>query len=366
MSVVAVTGFPTQFLALRIVRALLERGEDSLRLIVQEKSEEEARAKLAAMRGGERATILVGDSASIDLGLSGAEFVALAAEVEVIHHCAAATYLGVDRVTAERTNIGSAREALELASAAPRLRRLVVWSTALVAGRSRGRVMEDALSEGPFRNVVESTRMRAERMVREAMGALPVTILRPGILVGDSRTGEIDRLDGPYLLVQLMLAAPTDLPIPLPGRGDVMLNVVPVDYVVQAGLSICASAASVGRTFHLVDSAPVTAKRAFELVAEATGRPRPRGSIPSQLPAQFAAALMKTPGLERYANVPRTFLEQLGTDVTFDDRNTRELLAGSGIACPAFEDHVGVMVEHVMARQAERRTRIEVEADDLP
>ncbi len=141
---------------------------------------------------------------------------------------------------------------------------------------------------------------------------------------------------------------------------------VPVDYVVQAGLSICANPASVGRTFHLVDSAPVTAKRAFELVAEATGRPRPRGSLPSQLPAQFAAALMRTPGLERYANVPRTFLEQLGTDVTFDDRNTRELLAGSGISCPPFEDHVGVMVDHVMAGQAERRTRIEVEADDVP
>src|SRR6185503_4565801 len=128
----------------------------------------------------------------------------------------------------------------------------------------------------------------------------------------------------------LMLSSPVDLRVPLPGRGDVPLNLVPIDYVVDAGHAIASDPRSIGRTFHLVDEQPATARRVFELIAEATGRPGPVGSLPSQL----ATAVLRTPGLERFSHIPRTFLEQLASEVTYDARNARELLEPAGIRCP--------------------------------
>jgi hypothetical protein len=151
--------------------------------------------------------------------------------------------------------------------------------------------------------------------------------------------------------VLLMLSTPVDLRVPLPGRGEIPLNLVPIDYVVDAGCAISCDPRSVGRTFHLVDPRPATARSVFERIARTLGRPSPRGSLPTQL----ASAVLRTPGLEKIAHVPRAFLEQLAVEVAYDDRNTRELLSGSGIRCPAFEQYVDVMVEYVRAQQVKAK-----------
>ncbi len=362
--VTLVTGFPTSFLAVRMVRKILdEEPRTELRCLVQEKFVERASELLAQLEPAQRARVrtLEGDVASMDLGLSGGEFLALAREVDVVHHCAAATYLGVERDVAERLNVEGVREVLELGREAAHLERLVHWSSALVSGKRRGTVREDELERGPFRNVVEETRARGERLMRDAMASLPITILRPSILVGDSRTGEIDRFEGPYLLVMLMLSAPVDLRVPLPGSGDVPLNLVPIDYVVDAGSAIARDPRAIGRAFHLVDPRPSSAREVFQLIAHAAGRPSPRGSVPTNL----ATALLRTPGLERFANVPRTFLEQLATEVNYDDRGAREILGETGPTCPRFETYVDVMVEFVRRQQSERRAQRDVRDVEL-
>lgn len=355
--VTVLTGFPNTFLAVKLLPELLASEPDGrVVCVVQPSQRERAEERLGALPADRRIRVelLEGEASHMDLGLSGAEFSRLASEVDVIHNCEAVTYLGVDRRAIERTNVDGTREALELAEAAEHLHRLVHWSTALVSGARRGHVHEQELdgSEG-FRNVVEETRFRAEKIVRRAADHLPTTILRPSIIVGDSKTGEIDRFDGPYLLVLLMLNAPVDLRIPLPGHGEVPLNLVPVDYVVDAGVRIVSDPRSVGQTFHIVDPSPLSARRVFELFAQAAGRPVPRGSVP----AQVAAAILRAPGLERFAHVPRAFLEQLATEVVWDDRNTRELLAGTGIECPRFESYVGTLVQYVRDQQAARRAQ---------
>jgi thioester reductase-like protein len=353
--VVLVTGFPTSFLAARVVAELLrEDRQISVRLVVQERAMERAKSAIAEMDAADRRRIqiLEGDAAAMDLGLSGSEFVALAREVHVIHHCAAVTYLGVEPDVARRLNVDGTREVIELAENAEHLERLVHWSTALVSGARRGYVLEDDLAApAGFRNVIEETRFAAEVIVRRAAKEIPTTILRPSIIVGDSLTGAIDRLEGPYLLVLLMLNAPLDLRMPLPGRGDVPLNLVPIDYVVDAGCAIARDRRSLGRTFHLVDPSPLTARRVFERIAECAGRPMPRGF----LPANLATALLRTPGLERFAHVPRAFLEQLATEVVYDDRNAREILDELDTRCPSFDGYVETMVEFVRRQQATRR-----------
>lgn len=342
-----VTGYPTSFLATRVVERLLGDQRD-VWCVVQTKSiphAESLRNELPTEQR-KRLRFLEGDSAALDLGLSGAEFTMLAHDVEEIHHCAAVSYLGAPRKVAEATNVGGAREIVELAEAARDLDRLVSWSTAMVSGARRGTVLEDELCDGPFHNPIDETRMRAEKIVREITDHVPTTVLRPAITVGDSKTGAVDRLEGPYLLVLLMLNAPQEMSVPMPGRGDSPLNIVPIDYVVDAGFAILGDPTSVGHGFHIVDPNPKTAREVFEQIAREVGRPVPRGFVPTQV----ATRMLRAPGLERFS-VPRTFLEQMSTEVLWNDRRARAILDATALRCPSFDEYVGPMVDFVRVAQ---------------
>jgi thioester reductase-like protein len=368
--VVLLTGYPS-FVARAMLGELVggfaspSPGDKTfVHAVVQPKFAAEARALLDEMPVDQRSRVnlLEGDAAALDLGLSGVEFHALVREVDRIHHCAHVTYLGVDRAAAEHVNIGGAREILEIASACADLKSLVFHSTAHVSGDRTGVVLEDDLKKGQsFRNVVEETRARAEKMVRAAMTKLPIVVVRPSMLIGDSRSGEVDRFDGPYLLIVLIVTSPADFSLPLLGSGDAPLDLVPIDYVARAARTIGRDPRALGRTFHLVDPEPLSARRVFEVVARAGGRRMPRGSIP----ANIAKALLRTPGLERFAKSPRAFLETLITPVTYDARNTVEILADTDVRCPPFESYVDKVVEYVQLRVRERRAKkAAIEIDD--
>jgi thioester reductase-like protein len=353
--VVLLTGLPS--LLSRVVCSEILRSDPRAQIeaVVRTKFLEDAMAALDRLSAEERRRVhlIEGDAAAIDHGLSGAELKSLARRVTRIHHCAQVTYLGVDAKTAEQVNVGGAREAIELAATCEKLECLVFHSTANVSGDRRGLVEEGDLKAGQsFRSVVEETKARAEKLVRGAMGRLPIAVMRPATIVGDSTTGEVDRFDGPYLLILLVVTSPPDLALPLPGRGDEPLNLVPIDWVARASVALGRDPRAHGRTFHLVDPHPLTTRRVFELVARAGGRRGPRGSIPANL----AKALLRAPGLDRIAKSPRAFLETLTTPVTYDARNTDELLGALGVAgCPPLESYVDKLVDYVQERVRLRR-----------
>lgn len=354
--VTLVTGFPN-FRARKMVEYLLATEPKSLvYLVVRKALENEASAALARLPKGqrERVVIIEGDAAAMDLGLSGAEYRTLGAEVDRVHHLAQITYPGVPRETTEATNIGAMREVIELGRCCTNMRSIVVHSTALVSGNREGLVLEDDLNAGQaFRTPVEETLARAERLARSALPELPIVVLRPTWIVGDSTTGEIERFDGPYLLVLLLVTSPQDLPVPLPTRGDALLHLVPIDYVVRAAHFIGRHPKAIGRTFHLADPRPLTVRRVFELVAASGGKRLPGGFIPTRV----TKALLSAPGLGLLAKSPRAFVDMLATPVRYDTRNSAELLHDSGIVCPPFESYVDTLVAHVRGRVQERRVQ---------
>jgi thioester reductase-like protein len=342
----------------------LVRGPERLfvHAVVRSKSLAEAEGALDALPLDQRSRVnlIEGDAAAIDFGLSGAELKALAPEIDVIHHMAQVSYLGADEKLAKQVNVNGARELLEVASQCTSLRNVVYHSTAQVSGDRTGLVLEDELDKGQvFRNIVEQTVARGERHVRSAMGRLPITIVRPTIVVGDSQTGEVDRFDGPYFLILLIVTSPPDFPLPLPGRGDAPLNLVPIDYVVRAAKAIGQSPRAIGRTFHIGDPAPLSVKRVFELLASAGGRRGPRGFIPANL----TKALLSAPGLDRLAKSPRAFIDALATPVVYSYANTTELLADTDIRCPPFESYVDSLVEYVQHRLREKRAKARESAE---
>ncbi|HKP62029.1 MAG TPA: SDR family oxidoreductase [Polyangiales bacterium] len=354
--VVLLTGLPNSFLARRLLTRLLEDPSVQIKCVVTDQQHDPTRDIVQQnTAGAHRVELVRGDISAMDFGMAGTRFLALARSIDVIQHCVCATTGGVSRDAEQRTYLGSTGEVLELALAgAGRLQRVVHWSSSLLSEPIQGRVSESALVRPQnFRNTAMQARFQAEQLLRDSMARVPITILRPSLIVGDSQTGESDPGDGLYPLLLMMLSAPADLRLPLPGRGDQPFNLVPVDYVVQAGTAIAEDARSAGKTYQLVDDRPLSVRRVFELVTEATERPAPSGKLPNNL----AGVLLRTPGLERFSHIPRAYLEQLEAEVIYDSRNTRELLAGTGIECPNAASYIKLLVEFVKRDQQARIKR---------
>lgn len=345
-----VTGFST-FTARRLARLIAQRGE-KVYVLCQKKFEDQAKAfaKGCSDEGlPGPVEILVGDVLDLDLGLSGREIKRLAREVTRVHHLASIYYLGETLGLTERVNVGGTRNVLALAADLPRLERFVFFSTAFVAGDRTGVILEEELWEGQaFRNAYERTKFEAEQIVRSRMKDLPISVMRPSVIVGDSRTGEIDRLDGPYFLIRTLVHMPLDVPLPLLEGGVHPLNMVPVDYVVTAAEALARDPRAVGLTFHLTDPNPLSARKVFDLVADLAGRPRPRGS----LPAAWLRLAMKLPGIEHLLRPQRHFIEYFSRLVIYNCMNTLTCLAGTGIVCPPFPTYAPALVRFIQEHGA--------------
>ena len=337
-----VTGFPA-FTAKRMIAKLLAaEPETRFYVLARDKFAAEAHALLESLGAGDRAEVLVGDICDMDLGLSSTEYRALSKELTWIHHLAGIYFMGIDEDTARRVNVGGTRTVIELARDAGRLERVVHWSTAMVSGNRHGTVYEEDLDAGQkFHNAYERTKYEAELLARNAMRHLPITVIRPGTIVGDSRTGEIDKLDGPYYLMTLIATNASGLRLPLLGRGDAPLHLVPIDYVVDAAWQVARSPGAAGKTFHVVDPNPLAGRAVFEAVAAHAHTAVPRGSIPRPL----ARAVLRTVRLGRG---PLAFLDMLDHAVHYDQTNTANALAGTTLRCPPLVDYLPVLVEHML------------------
>jgi nucleoside-diphosphate-sugar epimerase len=367
-AVLLVTGFPSLY-ARKMVRYILaEEPRALVYAVIPAGLAAAAQVEREGLGASDRDRLVLveGDASAMDLGLSGAEFRQLSREVERIHHLWHVGGGSLDRKTARLVNVVGAGEILEFARAASALECLVFHSTAHVSGDRTGVVYEDDLASGQaFRSEVEETRMQAETLARRAMRDLPVAVVRPTTIVGDFDPLEDERLDGLYLLALFIVATPAEIAIPFPGKGDTPLNIVPLDFVIRASHAIGRAPTAPGRTFHLADPHPLSARRVAEMVARAGGKRTARSHIPSNL----AKALLRTPGIERFVRSPRAFVEQLSTAVRYDTRNADQLLRDGPIACPPFETYAAELVtavqEHLKTRQRRRQEPSgEAEVDD--
>jgi thioester reductase-like protein len=360
--VVFVTGYPG-FIGKRLVMRLLEEARATkarLVLLIQPKHAARAAEDLRRLDAADH-EILEGDVAQMHLGLSGTEYRRVATSVTDVWHLAAVSYLGAERSLFRHVNVEGTRNVLELARASRRLKRLNHFSTAWVSGDRVGVILEDELDmRQRFHNAYEETKFRAEVLVRRVMGELPATVYRPSIVVGDSRTGEIDRFEGPYYLAILLVTSPLAVPLPLPGDGAAPLNVVPVDFVVDAALSISRNPAGLGKTVHVVDPSPLSARRVYEIIARRANKKLP----PVSIPHRAVEALLRLPVLERLSRPQRAAIEYVNHLAMYNCRNMLALLDGTGIQCPPITSYLDRLIEFVRAQFERRRqaeTAMEVE-----
>jgi len=276
-----VTGFPG-FIGRRLVRRL---AADGRRVVVLVERRMEDRAREIAPAYGEGIEVVRGDIAERRLGLDVATWERLTAEVTRVYHLAAIYDLAVPVDIAQRVNVGGTGNVLELCLAAPNLERLAYVSTAYVAGLRTGIVYEHELVMGQaFKNHYESTKFQAEVWVRELMDSIPTTILRPAIVVGDSRTGETEKFDGPYYILRTISTAQRmHRPVMQFGRSEATFNVVPVDYVVDAVAAVAHLPETLGETLHLVDADALSTRELVTLLSREYARREPRGRLSPRL-----------------------------------------------------------------------------------
>ncbi|WP_214828472.1 SDR family oxidoreductase [Exiguobacterium algae] len=262
-----------------------------------------------------------------------------------VFHLAAVYDLSVPYDVGYRINILGTKHVTAFAKRSALLKRYVYFSTAYVAGRRKGTVYENELwHRAQFKNHYEATKYEAEALVSREMGTIPITIIRPGIVIGHSHTGETKKFDGVYFVLKLMDQVRQLAPLPYIGRANVEVNLVPYDYVVRATAYLAHAPVGVKRTFHLTDPFPHGAREVYRMLHEAMFQRSPRGTIP-HVAAETAFSALHLH--DRY-HVPQELLDYFKHQVHFDTTQTIRALNGTGIVCPDLQDYLTSIVDYFM------------------
>jgi thioester reductase-like protein len=339
------TGFPG-FIASRLLLRLATAGARLL-LLVQPAFAERAQHELKriAESTGRSITdfvVLSGDITQSDLGLSPAHLEIARSESTILFHLAAIYDLAVARETALRVNLEGTRNVNQFARSLPNLRHYHYVSTCYVAGKRQGVILETELQhDAGFRNYYEETKYLAELEVESLKAELPVTIHRPAVVCGDTRTGETAKYDGVYYLIHYLLKWPSVLSAFNIGNREVALNLVPVDFVVEAMASLARDPLSIGRTLQLADPQPLTTQKLFNTIARVIAGREALLTVPASL-VQTSLMLPLAPRITDlpHSAVPYFFIKQ-----TYDGSQARELLEPRGVSCPPFASYVQTIVD---------------------
>jgi NAD(P)-dependent dehydrogenase (short-subunit alcohol dehydrogenase family) len=342
-----VTG-ATGFIGRHLVELLLER-EGTIHVLVREGSRarlEELIARWGAEQG--RIVPVIGDLGAPQLGLSDQDREKLLG-VDHFFHLAAVYDMTADEETNRRANVEGTRNAIELANALAAGRFNHVSSIA-VAGKYRGVFTEDMFDEGQeIDNSYSETKFESERLVREQL-AVAWRVYRPGIVVGHSETGEMDKVDGPYYFFKVIQKLRRALPpwIPVVGVEGGKINVVPVDFVAKAIDHIAHVEGLDERAFHLTDPSPKSAGQVINTFARAAHAPEFAMRIDRQIlnavPKQARRMVAQLPPVRRITDtvlgdlgIPRDALSYVDFPTDFDSRHAQRALEGSGVTVPALE-----------------------------
>src|SRR6266516_2167895 len=342
-----ITGFPG-FIAARLVKRLAADGARFF-LLVQPAFVERARQQIALVSREtetslENFRILEGDITKADLELSAADSEVVRRETSTLFHLAAIYDLAVERKLAMRVNVAGTRNMNSFARTIRKLRRYHYVSTCYVAGLRKGVILENEMRHNAgFRNAYEETKYLAELEVEGLKSELPNTIHRPAVVCGDSRTGETAKYDGIYYLIQYLRMWPEALTLVNIENRDVQLNLVPVDFVIDAMVALAKDDRAIGATLQLADPAPLATHQLFNEIATALNGRGAVVGVPSELvrPALMLPFAEKISGLP-HAAVPYFFLSQ-----TYDTSRARDLLEAHGVRCPRFPDYVKNLISFV-------------------
>ncbi len=337
----------TGFIGRNLIEQLLER-DGTIHVLVREGS----RGRLEELRGRwgapeDRIVPVIGDLSQERLGVDQQVIDDLRGRIDHFFHLAAIYDMTADAESQRVANVEGTRRAVELAEALGAERFHMVSSIA-AAGLYKGTFTEDMFEEAEKvdNHPYFQTKHESEAVVREEC-SVPWRVYRPGIVVGHSETGEMDKIDGPYYFFKLLQRARNTLPQWFPGVGieGRRINIVPVDFVAKAMDHIAHLDGLDGQAFHLTDPNPLTAGQVINVFAKAAHAPEAAMRIDSRMfefiPKQVRIGLTMLPPVKRITDqvladlgIPRSVLVYINYPTDFDSSKTQQALEGTGISVP--------------------------------
>jgi NAD(P)-dependent dehydrogenase (short-subunit alcohol dehydrogenase family) len=340
----------TGFVGRHLVDRLLARDDAKVLVLVRPASV----GRLG--RFGGRVEALHGDLTEPMLGVGRANRTRLRGTVDHFIHVAASYDMTADDETNEAANVGGTAAALALATALGAGTFHHVSSVA-VAGEYDGEFTEEMFDEGQhLPSAYHRTKFEAERLVRDQTD-LPWRVYRPAVVVGNSQTGEMDKIDGPYYFfpaLARLAQLPTWVPIVAPDLGDT--NVVPVDFVAEAMDALIHRGGLDGRTFHLVAPQPQPLVEVIDAFSAGAGSPRMFLAVGRSLVGTVMGALGqagRVPGvtiardvvLDRLA-IPPEVVPHMTFHPVFDSTATQRELEPEGVTVPALDSYAALLWEY--------------------
>jgi NAD(P)-dependent dehydrogenase (short-subunit alcohol dehydrogenase family) len=344
-----VTG-ATGFIGRHLVERLLER-EGDVHVLVREGSTEKLDELIERLGGGGRIHAVAGDLSEPLLGVDAGVRNALRGKVDHFFHLAAIYDMTADETQNALLNAGGTQNAVDLAND---LQAGIFHhaSSIAVAGTYEGHFTEDMFDEGQkLPSPYHRTKFESEKLVRNRVQG-NWRVYRPAIVVGDSRTGEMDKIDGPYYFFKAIQKARQTLPqwFPLVGLEVGWTNIVPVDWVAAAIDHIAHEPGLDGQAFHLVNPRPQRAGDVLNTFARAGHAPqmvlRVDKRMTDMLPKGVLSYAMKLPALKDVRRtlladlgIPDTVIEHMALVPRFDGRDAQRALRGTGLEVPPLETY---------------------------
>ena len=340
------------FIGKRLVRKILGRRGAVVYFLVRDAAPEKL-APLYEFWGvdAKRAIPVVGDISQPGLGMKAAERKEYAGKIKHFFHLAALYDLKADADEQIRANVEGTRNVVKFANDVKAACFHHVSSIA-AAGMFEGVFREDMFDEAEnLDHPYYSTKHESEKIVRTEL-KVPFRIYRPASVVGDSKTGEMDKVDGPYYFFKLIQRLRQMLPpwMPTVGIEGGRINIVPVDFVVDAMDHIAHTPHLDGKCFHLVDPEPYRVGDVMNIFARAAHAPAPSMRINAALlgfiPRGLKKSMMALTPVRRIRNavmkdlgLPDDILDFINYPTRFDCREATKALKGSGIECPRLADY---------------------------
>ncbi|MBK7547097.1 MAG: SDR family oxidoreductase [Rhodoferax sp.] len=346
-----VTG-ATGFIGKRLVKKLLDRKGSVVHFLIRKESE----GKVAALREywgvpASRAVPVFGDLTSKKLGVAAETVKLLKGQIDHFYHLAAVYDLGADEASQIAVNIEGTRNTVELAKAIDAGHFHHVSSIA-AAGLYEGVFREDMFEEAEnYDHPYFMTKHESEKIVRKEC-KVPWSVYRPAMVVGDSTTGEMDKIDGPYYFFKLIQRMRQLLPpwMPSVGLEGGRINIVPVDFVVNALDAISHQKSIAKKCFHLVDPEGYRVGDVLDIFSKAAHAPKMNLFVNAALlgfiPRSVTKGLMALAPVRRVRNaimkdlgLPEDMLTFVNYPTRFDCRDAQAALKGTGVACPNLKDY---------------------------
>ncbi len=345
-----VTG-ATGFIGRHLVEDLLSNREGEIHVLVREGSQERLAELIERWDGGDRITPVVGDLTEERLGVDQAWIDEHRGKIEHFFHLAAVYDMTAPDEANERANVTGTRNAVALANALE-AGHLHHASSVAVTGRFKGLFREDMFDEGQdLPSAYHRTKFESEKVVREE-ATVPWRVFRPSIVIGNSRTGEMDKIDGPYYFFKAIQKVRHALPewFPLVGLELGYTNIVPVDFVADAMDHIAHQSDLDGQAFHLMAPKSQRSGEVINTFASAAHAPhmaiRIDKRLTDALPKGVGSLLLQLPALKGVRGqiladlgIPEEILGHVAFTAQFDTRDTERALAGSGIEVPPLDGY---------------------------